>query len=83
MGNEGMEVVVFSDQDGNYYALPRQTLEQARVPTEHKGEVEKLVRQGEVVGYADEDTPALEQIGKFSAPSGLQMSNMQASWSPE
>jgi hypothetical protein len=83
MGNEGMEVVVFSDQDGNYYALPRLALEQARVPAEHKGEVEKLVRQGEVVGYADDDSPALEHVGKFSAPSGLKISNTQASWSPE
>ncbi len=45
------EIVVISDQDGNYYLLPRQTLEQARLPQEHRAEVDQLL-QSDTAGMA-------------------------------
>ena len=46
------DVLVFQDQVGNYFVVPRETLEQGRVPEEHKAEVEQLIaEQEDVQGY--------------------------------
>ena len=41
MADETIEVVVLEDKNGNYYVLPRETLEQARVPEEDRAELER------------------------------------------
>jgi hypothetical protein len=44
-----MEMLVFQDAAGDYYVLPRQAWEQARVPRNRRGEVEKLLGKGRPV----------------------------------
>jgi len=83
MPNEAIDLIVFTDSQGNYYALPRQALEQARVPEEHKAEIERLTRQGEVVGYEAMGGSGLHQVGSISVSSGLTVSNLQLAWSAE
>jgi hypothetical protein len=82
VASDAMEIVVLTDQQGNYYALPRQTLEQARVPEAHRQEIEELTQTGETGGYGQPDS-GLQQVGSISVPPGLKVSNMQASWSAE
>jgi hypothetical protein len=44
-----MEMLVFQDAAGDYYVLPRQAWEQARVPRNRRAEVEKLLGKGRPV----------------------------------
>jgi hypothetical protein len=38
-----VEIIVLKDAEGNYYALPREGVMQARVPDEYKDEIEKAI----------------------------------------
>jgi hypothetical protein len=44
--------LVLKDGAGNYFLVPKETLEQGRVPAEHTAEVEQLI----AAGGPDEDT---------------------------
>lgn len=46
MPGESLQVVVFQDAGGEYYVVPRQVWEQARVPQQHRAEVERLLESG-------------------------------------
>lgn len=48
--NTNDEVLVLTDNEGNYYAIPRATLDQHRLTGEQKAKVEELVG-GDVEGY--------------------------------
>jgi hypothetical protein len=84
--SEELEILVFADKDGNYYALPRQVWERARVPEEYRAEVQQLLGGSEVTGF-EAFQSALNlpgggvSIGSFTAPSGLQVSPMGTQWS--
>ncbi|MGH2587105.1 MAG: hypothetical protein ACRDJE_19505 [Dehalococcoidia bacterium] len=57
MKTDQQETLVFKDQVGEYYLVPQETLEQGRVPTEHKAEIERFIAAseaagGDVQGYA-------------------------------
>ena len=41
--------LVLRDDEGNYFLVPHETVEQGRVPAEHKAEVERLIREQEDV----------------------------------
>jgi hypothetical protein len=47
--SKGMEMLVFQDAAGDYYVMPRQAWEQARVPRNRRGEVEQLLGKGQKV----------------------------------
>jgi hypothetical protein len=44
--------MVLRDADGNYYVLPLDVVERARVPAERRAELEAAIDTGEVSGYA-------------------------------
>jgi hypothetical protein len=47
MTTEVHNVIVFTDQAGEYFLLPQELLEQGRVPAEHRVEVKRLVSETE------------------------------------
>jgi hypothetical protein len=57
-------VLVLQDNAGEYYLLPQATLEQGRVPAEHKAEVERLLAEADadVSGYFVATTYSLLQV---------------------
>lgn len=87
--SESVEVVVLKDQQGNYYVLPRQGLEQARVGDEERAELEELLNAGgggdRELSDAELETVAggvtLNAVGTFSVPSGFGAGNLQKNWS--
>ena len=50
MTNEHNKAMVLRDSEGNYYVLPLDVMERARVPAERVAEVEAAI--GEVTAYA-------------------------------
>jgi hypothetical protein len=52
MGNERAQAMVLRDAQGNYYVLPLDVVERARVPAERQAELEAAIDGGEVSGYA-------------------------------
>src|SRR3979490_102630 len=50
MTNEHAKAMVLRDAEGNYYVLPMDVMERARVPAERVAEVEAAI--GEVTGYS-------------------------------
>jgi hypothetical protein len=53
MTNKRSKYVVFKDEEGRYYLLPRQTWEEARVADQRQAEVEAIVSRGaDVEGFA-------------------------------
>ena len=46
MPGESIQVVVFQDAAGEYYVVPQQVWAQARVPQQHRAEVERLLASG-------------------------------------
>jgi hypothetical protein len=44
------EFLILGDQEGNYYAIPRETVEEYRVPEETQAQLEDTLGE-EVVGY--------------------------------
>jgi hypothetical protein len=50
MTNDHSRAMVLRDSDGNYYVLPIDVMERARVPAERVAEVEAAI--GEVTAYA-------------------------------
>jgi len=44
--------MVLRDAQGNYYVLPLDVVERARVPAEHQAELEAALGGGEVSGYS-------------------------------
>jgi hypothetical protein len=46
------KAMVLRDAQGNYYVLPLDVVERARVPTERRAELEAAISSGEVSGYA-------------------------------
>ncbi len=52
MANEPSRAMVLRDAQGNYYVLPLDVLERARVPAERQAELEAAIGGGEVSGYA-------------------------------
>jgi hypothetical protein len=79
MADEPLEMLVFADKDGNYYAIARAVWEQARVPDDYKGEVERLVGAPEVGGFGF-GVPAPMQIGSFVVPSTIHPPNTVLGW---
>ncbi len=47
--------LVFKDSTGDYFLVPRETLEQGRVPEERKAEVEQLIAGAEAARTGDGD----------------------------
>ena len=56
MTTEQMEKLLIADQDGNFYLLSPEVLQQARVPAEHaaeiRAELEKRANQSDVSGFS-------------------------------
>jgi len=52
MGDERSRAMVLRDAVGNYYVLPLEVVERARVPVERQAELEAALDTGEVSGYA-------------------------------
>ena len=52
MENERSRAMVLRDAQGNYYVLPLDVLERARVPAERQAELEAAIGSGDVSGYA-------------------------------
>ena len=52
MGTEHSRAMVLRDAQGNYYVLPLDVVERARVPAERQAELEAALGGGEVSGYA-------------------------------
>jgi hypothetical protein len=50
MTNEHNKAMVLRDSEGNYYVLPLDVMERARIPAERVAEVEAAI--GEVTAYA-------------------------------
>jgi len=50
MTNEHTKAMVLRDSEGNYYVLPLDVMERARIPAERVAEVEAAI--GEVTAYA-------------------------------
>ncbi len=70
MTGESVNVIVLKDSDGNYYALAEDSLAQARVPDEHRREIEELIGAGS--GSSDLTTGQLESVvGGASRTGGL------------
>lgn len=46
------KAMVLRDAQGNYYVLPLDVVERARVPAERQAELEAAIDTGEVSGYA-------------------------------
>jgi hypothetical protein len=75
-GNDGVttsgptEMVVLSDQAGNYYLFAREAIEQARVPSDQKAEIDEQLKGGDVSGFAflspsvvSQPTPVFNPVG--------------------
>jgi len=52
MATEHSRAMVLRDAQGNYYVLPLDVVERARVPAERQAELEAAVGGGEVSGYS-------------------------------
>jgi len=52
MGTEHSKAMVLRDAQGNYYVLPLDVVERARVPAERQAELEAALGGGEVAGYS-------------------------------
>src|SRR5258708_22413197 len=52
MGTEPSRAMVLRDAQGNYYVLPLDVVERARVPAERHAELEAALGGGEVSGYS-------------------------------
>jgi hypothetical protein len=52
MENERSRAMVLRDAQGNYYVLPLDVVERARVPAERQAELEAASGGGDVSGYA-------------------------------
>jgi hypothetical protein len=55
MSDEQINAVVLKDQSGEYFVVPRETLERGRVPVEGRGEVERLIAEAEGARSSDDD----------------------------
>ena len=61
MPSEPANLLVFSDTAGNFYLLSPDMLDRARVPAEHRTEIEQLI-DAEVTGFGALEPGALGQI---------------------
>lgn len=61
MPSEPANLLVFSDAAGNFYLLSPDMLDRARVPAEHRTEIEQLI-DAEVTGYGTLYPNALGEI---------------------
>ncbi len=52
MDKEHSKAMVLRDAQGNYYVLPLDVLERARVPAERQAELEAAIGGGDVSGYS-------------------------------
>jgi hypothetical protein len=52
MGTEHSRAMVLRDAQGNYYVLPLDVVERARVPAQRQAELEAAIGEGEVSGYS-------------------------------
>jgi hypothetical protein len=52
MTNDQTIGLVLRDGAGDYYLVPRETLERGRVPAEQRAEVEEWLAESEVSGYS-------------------------------
>ena len=77
MTTEPTEKLLLADQDGNYYLLSPEVLQQARVPDEQaaaiRAELEKLGNQSDVAGFSLMVTTQAvgEEAGGGSPPPNL------------
>jgi hypothetical protein len=87
MAGKPVELVVLKDLQGDYYLLPREALEQTKVPDEYRGEVEKMLEtaaptEGEL---SDDQLEAVAggvgSLGFVQAPSRLSFDGIQRVWS--
>ncbi len=58
------EVLMLADEDGNYYEIPREVVEQHKVSEERKAEIEAATRD-EVSGYSYDTYFIKEQIAAY------------------
>jgi hypothetical protein len=87
MSDTDLEVIILKDLQGEYYLLPREGLEQAKVPAEYRAEVERMIEEaGPAEGELSDDQ--LEAVaGGFAtrattvkAPSGLSFQGISGNW---
>ena len=73
MTNDHSKAMVLRDAEGNYYVLPIEVMERARVPKERVAEVEAAI--GEVTAYSMGGAVALSlRGGDFAFESGQDLS---------
>lgn len=63
MTNAQTGTLVLQDGAGDYFLVPQETLEQGRVPGEHKAEVERLVAEAAQGGADGEDVQGYFSLG--------------------
>ncbi len=51
MADAGTERVIFADDAGNFYELPRETFEGARVAPERRAELEATLADDDTAGF--------------------------------
>ena len=70
MTSQADNVLVLRDSEGTYYALPRRTLMQFRVPDAWKAEFEAALDHDDVVGFAQPafGSEAADRNGRPTSP---------------
>ena len=62
-----IDVLLLTDQDGNYYLLSRELLDRVRVPADEAPEVKRLVEDADTSGFsALGNLPSLTPLGTFA-----------------
>lgn len=75
-----IELVVLKDTGGEYYVLPRASLEKARVPSQHRAELERLIAAGSSPESGELDMEELAAVaGGVSSTGRLTISSSLAS----
>lgn len=68
MTDTPIQVLVLTDQDGAYYLLSRELLDQVRVPAEDAGELQRLIAAADTSGFAAFGiVPTLTPVASFAA----------------
>jgi hypothetical protein len=64
MNDETVEVLVLADAAGNYYAIPRATLDRHKVPGEQRAALEKQLG-ADVIGFTMQNPYLMEQLAGY------------------
>lgn len=62
MAGLGLDVFILKDEDGEYYEIPRDTIEAARVAGARKAELDELLKEPEVQGHQSGNNPVVTTL---------------------